>query len=101
MLQHHCRKCGRIYCDRCSSHRVLLDPSDIVHDPALPSAPAVNTPQRVCLGCYDEIYADVPARLYNSTGTAIERVIVDEERLTIPGSLTRRQSSSQLSDLAE
>ncbi|TFK29361.1 hypothetical protein FA15DRAFT_632372 [Coprinopsis marcescibilis] len=98
---HHCRKCGRIFCDRCSSHRVLLDPSDIVHDPALPSAPTGNAPQRVCLGCYDEVYAEVPSRLYNSGGNALERIVVDHERLTIPGSLSRRQSSSQLSDLAD
>ncbi|KAJ2930189.1 hypothetical protein H1R20_g6885, partial [Candolleomyces eurysporus] len=62
---------------------------------------SATTPQRVCQGCYDEIYADVPARLYNSGGTALERVVVDQERLTIPGRLTRRQSSSQLSDLAD
>lgn len=100
--RHHCRKCGRIFCDRCSSHRVLLDPSDIVQDPALPVTPGSNTPQRVCEGCYDEVYGDIPSRLHiSSTGTALERVVVDQERLTIPGRLTRRQSSSQLSDLAD
>lgn len=97
----HCRKCGRIFCDRCSSNRILLDPSDVVQDPALPSSPVGTTPQRVCQGCYDEVYSDVPSRLYNSGGSALERIVVDHERLTIPGRLTRRQSSSQLSDLAE
>ncbi|KAF6762357.1 hypothetical protein DFP72DRAFT_987653 [Ephemerocybe angulata] len=102
LTRRHCRKCGRIFCDRCSSHRVLLDPSDIVQDPALPVTPGSNTPQRVCEGCYDEVYGDIPSRLHiSSTGTALERVVVDQERLTIPGRLTRRQSSSQLSDLAD
>ncbi|KAG2013500.1 ankyrin repeat domain-containing protein 50 [Coprinopsis cinerea AmutBmut pab1-1] len=99
--RHHCRKCGRIFCDRCSSNRVLLDPSDIVHDPSLPHPPASTSPQRVCQGCYDEMHTDVPTRLYNSSGTALERIVVDHERLTVPGRLTRRQSSSQLSDLAD
>ncbi|KAG5734561.1 hypothetical protein E4T56_gene5529 [Termitomyces sp. T112] len=31
----------------------------------------------------------------------MERIFVDQAHLTIPGRLTRRQSSSQLSDLAE
>lgn len=51
--------------------------------------------------CYDEVFANVPSRLSNRGGNAIERIVVDQERLTVPGGLTRRQSSSQLSDLAE
>ncbi|EKM80171.1 hypothetical protein AGABI1DRAFT_91442 [Agaricus bisporus var. burnettii JB137-S8] len=39
--------------------------------------------------------------LSNRNGSAIERIVVDQERLTVPGGLTRRQSSSQLSDLAD
>lgn len=31
----------------------------------------------------------------------MERIVVDQEQLTIPGHLSRQQSSSQLSDLAE
>jgi len=31
----------------------------------------------------------------------MERIVVGQERLTVPGAVTRRQSSSQLSDLAE
>jgi len=33
--------------------------------------------------------------------TSMERIEVDQQRLSIPGHLSRRQSSSQLSDLAE
>jgi len=50
--------------------------------------------------CYEQVIAGVPNRLANR-GYPIERIIVDQERLSVPGSLTRRESSSQLSDLAE
>ncbi|KAF8076260.1 hypothetical protein FPV67DRAFT_1558766 [Lyophyllum atratum] len=97
----HCRKCGRIFCDRCSSHRLLLDPSDIVHDPVSPEIQASASSQRVCQTCFDEVNAGVPGGLSGSRTTSMERIVVDQARLTIPGHLTRRQSSSQLSDLAE
>lgn len=79
-----------------------MDPSDIVYDPAIPASANTNSPQRVCETCHEEVYGDIPSRLHvSSTGAALERIVVDQERLTIPGSLTRRQSSSQLSDLAD
>jgi hypothetical protein len=67
----------------------------------VPTTSLVNTPQRVCQGCYDEVYGDIPPPLHTTGGQTIERIVVDQERLNVPGSLTRRQSSSQLSDLAE
>ncbi|KAG2146703.1 FYVE-domain-containing protein, partial [Suillus clintonianus] len=101
LLRRHCRKCGRIFCDRCSSHRALLDPSDIVRDPVFPESAASSSTQRVCQGCYDEINARVPTRFSGSTSSAMERIVIDQRRLMIPGQLHRRESSSQLSDLAE
>lgn len=100
LRRHHCRKCGRIFCDRCSSHWASLDPSDIVYDPTSPDVPASATPQRLCQGCFDEVNADRPDKLRDG-GTSMECVIVDQERLTIPGRLTTMQRSSQLSDLAD
>ncbi|KAG6837980.1 hypothetical protein H0H93_008374 [Arthromyces matolae] len=97
----HCRKCGRIFCDRCSSHRLLLDPSEVVHDPAFPELQQSASLQRVCRVCFEETNAAVPSRLRRGRDASMERVFVDQARLTIPGQLTRRQSSSQLSDLAE
>ncbi|KAG5648689.1 hypothetical protein DXG03_000035 [Asterophora parasitica] len=98
----HCRKCGRIFCDHCSTHRLLLDPSDIVHDPAVPETQASASSQRVCQTCFEEVNAGVPGRLLSgSRTTSMERIFVDQARLTIPGQLSRTQSSSQLSDLAE
>ncbi|KAG6832922.1 hypothetical protein H0H92_004806 [Tricholoma furcatifolium] len=94
----HCRKCGRIFCDRCSSHRLLLDPSDIVHDPAYPETQASASSQRVCQACFEEANAGVPSRLLG--GWDMERIFVDQARLSVPH-VTRRRSSSQLSDLAE
>ncbi|KAH9850711.1 hypothetical protein C2E23DRAFT_297085 [Lenzites betulinus] len=98
--RHHCRRCGRIFCDRCSSYRVLLDPSDIVHDPSFPETPVVATQQRVCRGCYEEVTATVPSGLGMSRTNSMERIFIDQRRLSVP-SPTHAQSSSQLSDLAE
>ncbi|KAK7061613.1 ankyrin unc44 [Favolaschia claudopus] len=101
LLRRHCRRCGRIFCDRCSLYRALLDPSDIVQDPAFPEATASASSQRVCSSCHDEVNASVPSRLYGMRATSMERIEVDQQHLSIPGHLSRRQSSSQLSDLAE
>ncbi|KAJ7742474.1 FYVE-domain-containing protein, partial [Mycena maculata] len=102
ITRRHCRRCGRIFCDRCSMYRALLDPADIVQDPAFPEAAASASSQRVCSACHDEVNASVPSRLYGMRATSMERIDVDQERLVIPGGrLTRRQSSSQLSDLAD
>ncbi|KAJ7667873.1 FYVE-domain-containing protein, partial [Mycena polygramma] len=101
LLRRHCRRCGRIFCDRCSVYRALLDPSDIVQDPTFPETTASASSQRVCSSCYDEVNASVPSRLYGMRATSMERIEVDQQRLSIPGHLSRRQSSSQLSDLAE
>jgi hypothetical protein len=53
------------------------------------------------MSCYDEANATVPSRLQGARGTSMERIVVDQARLSIPGNLSRMQSSSQLSDLAE
>lgn len=101
LRRHHCRKCGRIFCDRCSSHRALLDPSVIVRDPVFPESAASSSTQRVCQGCNDEINASLPTRFSGSTSSTMERIVVDQRRLMAPGQLHRQESSSQLSDLAE
>jgi len=72
-----------------------------VQDPAFPDAQASGSSLRVCSSCYDEVNAGVPTPLRGSTTTSMERIVVDQARLTIPGQLSRRDSSSQLSDLAE
>ncbi|KAA1466234.1 ankyrin, partial [Dentipellis sp. KUC8613] len=99
ILRRHCRRCGRIFCDRCSSYRVLLDPSDIVTDPALPETTATTSSQRVCQSCYEEVNVSVPSRFRELRPTSMERIFLDQDRLSVPS--LSRESSSQLSDLAD
>ncbi|TDL29708.1 hypothetical protein BD410DRAFT_37290 [Rickenella mellea] len=101
LFRKHCRRCGRIFCDRCSSFRAVLDPSDIVHDPALPETTQSGSSHRVCESCYDESNASIPPRLMGSRTTSMERIVIDQERLAIPTHLNRSESSSQISDLAD
>ncbi|KAF8138606.1 FYVE-domain-containing protein [Boletus edulis] len=91
ILRRHCRRCGRIFCDRCSCQRVALEPSEIVQDPTTPVTIATSS------SCFDQRNANTPARV----SSAVERIVVDRGRLMAPGQLTRQNSSSQLSDLAD
>ncbi|KAI0033769.1 FYVE zinc finger-domain-containing protein, partial [Vararia minispora EC-137] len=97
LLRRHCRRCGRIFCDRCSSYRTLLDPSDIVHDPAVPDTPASASSQRVCQSCYEAVNVSVPSPFSSSRVASMERIFIDQGRLSVPR--LSRQTSSQLSDL--
>ncbi|KAI8379567.1 FYVE zinc finger-domain-containing protein [Radiomyces spectabilis] len=52
--RHHCRRCGQIVCDKCSSHRVRLPADEIVEDPMVSTAHytiIAMQPQRVCDAC--------------------------------------------------
>ncbi|KAH8106102.1 hypothetical protein BXZ70DRAFT_886506 [Cristinia sonorae] len=95
----HCRRCGRIFCDRCSSYRTLLDPSDVVVDPAYPEVSQRPAQHRVCQGCYEEVTAIVPNGLQGASSSSMERIFVDQRRLSIPS--PGNDTSSQISDLAE
>lgn len=55
--RHHCRKCGQIICDKCSSQRVYLPPNHIIQSPNIPLQDTnilSLQPQRICDQCvYD------------------------------------------------
>lgn len=57
--RHHCRKCGQIICDKCSSQRVYLPPNHIIQPPSIPSQDT-NTlslhPQRICDQCVYDVH---------------------------------------------
>ncbi|KAI0091942.1 FYVE-domain-containing protein [Irpex rosettiformis] len=103
ITRRHCRRCGRIFCDRCSSYRALLDPSDIVYDPSWAEASSSATSShRVCQTCYEVVTASIPNGLNMSRTNSFERIIVDQRRLSIPSPTNGQgQTNSQISDLAD
>lgn len=77
-----------------------MDPSNVVHDPAVPT-PSTHAAasHRVCVSCFEELNATVPTVMQRTN--SLERIVIAQERLSIPSPTRRQQSSSQLSDLAE
>ncbi|ORE07633.1 FYVE-domain-containing protein [Rhizopus microsporus var. microsporus] len=58
LRRHHCRCCGTIHCDRCSTSRAYLQPSQILQDPRGPfeSLEILSSQhQRVCDNCYAKL----------------------------------------------
>ncbi|KAI9319036.1 hypothetical protein BX666DRAFT_1922474, partial [Dichotomocladium elegans] len=56
--RHHCRRCGLIVCDKCSSSRTYLNPSDILQDPNGPFESLqvlASQHHRVCDKCYADL----------------------------------------------
>ncbi|ETS59631.1 hypothetical protein PaG_06555 [Moesziomyces aphidis] len=68
LRKHHCRRCGRIFCDACSSKRAQLRLAEIVVDPSLPgmAASEVLAPTRICNSCHAEL--QLPPQLQNTRG---------------------------------
>ncbi|TCD66928.1 hypothetical protein EIP91_000706 [Steccherinum ochraceum] len=54
---------------------------------------------RVCQGCYEEVTATVPNGLQSPVVNSMERIFIDQRRLSIPS--PSGETSSQISDLAE
>ncbi|KAI8092552.1 uncharacterized protein BX664DRAFT_89850 [Halteromyces radiatus] len=56
--RHHCRRCGLIVCDRCSTSRTYLSASEILqnpHGPIEPSHVLESQHQRICDKCYADL----------------------------------------------
>ncbi|KAG8736668.1 hypothetical protein FRC12_017505 [Ceratobasidium sp. 428] len=99
LRKHHCRRCGQIFCDRCSSRRAVLDPSDVVLEPSMVGGQHAggSSTHRVCEPCYDATTASIGApRLLRTP----ERIMIDAQSLLVPSHM-RSQESSQISDLAD
>lgn len=78
LRRHHCRRCGHVVCDRCSSHRATLHPSMVVYDPS--SSEAYINHQalsrrgtlqsyRVCDSCYTTLSSGRSASVNNGSGS--------------------------------
>ncbi|KAI9265923.1 hypothetical protein BY458DRAFT_513040 [Sporodiniella umbellata] len=55
--RHHCRRCGQIVCDKCSSNRIRLPAEEIIEDPMISSSQytfLASQTQRVCDICFRE-----------------------------------------------
>lgn len=51
--RHHCRRCGRIFCDACTPGRERLGADELVCDPDVPDMLSIELegPSRVCTAC--------------------------------------------------
>ncbi|KAF9116854.1 hypothetical protein BGX27_009735 [Mortierella sp. AM989] len=78
LRRHHCRRCGHVVCDRCSSRRAMLHPSMVVYDPT--SSEAYLNHQalarrgtlqsyRVCDSCYATLGPSRPLSLGSTSGS--------------------------------
>lgn len=84
LRKHHCRRCGRIYCDACSSHRAHLSADELVIDPGVPEMMLMEAsgPTRICDPCDAE--RRLPSALRNVRGvdalsSAVDRMELEQD----------------------
>ncbi|KAN0063069.1 FYVE zinc finger domain protein upa1 [Thecaphora frezii] len=68
LRKHHCRRCGKIFCDACSTHRASLSVQELLFDPSLPGMALSESsgPVRICNSCHAERL--LPPSLHNMRG---------------------------------
>lgn len=79
--RHHCRRCGLLYCDSCSSYKCLIHPAEAVYPPdwdSMLSSFDPREPLRVCRGCYDHLQPQ-QEELLRTTSNAAQPTEVDRE----------------------
>ncbi|KAL0070873.1 hypothetical protein AAF712_002094 [Marasmius tenuissimus] len=77
------------------------DSDDEFHYPGSSPRDSMISSQRVCQKCFSEVNGTIPSPFHGMRNASMERVFIDQERLTVPSHPNRGQSGSQLSDLAE
>ena len=79
LRQHHCRRCGRIYCEDCSRLRCLIPPDELAMPPMGSDHMSLLDPcqpQRVCIPCA-EMLIPYQEELRSSVAKAAHEVAVD------------------------
>ncbi|GBC07517.1 hypothetical protein RclHR1_07500002 [Rhizophagus clarus] len=85
--RHHCRRCGQVVCDKCSTARVILPSNQVLTDPSQNGEASQSSHHRVCDACFKSLGHTARQRSNSFSSTTI-----------IPGSSTtnhrRRMSNS-------
>ncbi|GAB9475269.1 Sh3 domain-containing protein [Globisporangium polare] len=93
--KHHCRYCGHVFCELCTSHRSLIRADQILSNPERQYL-SVNghNPQRVCDPCYN-VLLPVQAELRETMSNAVQENEIEEAGpkrfLNSPYSFTLRE----------
>ncbi|CAG8655957.1 6021_t:CDS:2, partial [Paraglomus occultum] len=88
--RHHCRKCGQVVCDRCSTARVPLPPNQVLRDPSEVTDTSTSSFYRVCDSCFRTIDLHNRQRSGSTAASINSTSSVSRQR--------RRDSSSSIFD---
>ncbi|CAG8565108.1 14124_t:CDS:2 [Funneliformis caledonium] len=70
--RHHCRRCGQVVCDKCSTARVMLPLNQVLTDPSQSGeASQLSQYHRVCILCFESLDPKSRERSDSFTSTTI------------------------------